>query len=226
VGVQFKLDGANLGAEDTTAPYSIAWNTTTTTNGTHTLTAVARDAAGNTTTSAPVTVTVSNGGGGGGGTGPQNVVWTSAVNVSVTGNTITKNGGCNGCWDAGAASQQTITAGNGSVQFTMSSAASATVGLSTANTGTSGDAITYGLRFVAASPPYVEVRESGAWQASWNVASTDVHKVAVESGVVKYYQNGILKYASSVAPTYPLLLDATLDNIGTSVQNAVITIGP
>jgi hypothetical protein len=25
-GVQFKLDGANLGAEDTTAPYSIPWD--------------------------------------------------------------------------------------------------------------------------------------------------------------------------------------------------------
>ena len=32
VGVQFRLDGANLGAEDTTAPYSIAWNTTTASN--------------------------------------------------------------------------------------------------------------------------------------------------------------------------------------------------
>jgi len=51
-GVQFKLDGANLGAEDTTAPYSVAWTTTTATNDTHTLTAVARDAAGNSTTSA------------------------------------------------------------------------------------------------------------------------------------------------------------------------------
>jgi hypothetical protein len=60
-GVQFKLDGANLGAEVTTAPYSISWNTTTTSNGSHTLTAVARDAAGNTGTSAAVTVTVSNG---------------------------------------------------------------------------------------------------------------------------------------------------------------------
>jgi hypothetical protein len=61
VGVQFKLDGANLGAEDTSSPYSISWNTTTAANGSHTLTAVARDAAGNTTTSAGVTVTVSNG---------------------------------------------------------------------------------------------------------------------------------------------------------------------
>jgi chitodextrinase len=60
-GVQFKLDGANLGAEDTTAPYSITWNTTLTPNGSHTLTAVARDAAGNKSTSTVVTVTVSNG---------------------------------------------------------------------------------------------------------------------------------------------------------------------
>src|SRR5207249_2254411 len=44
-GVQFLLDGANLGAEDTASPYSISWDTTAATNGTHTLTARARDAA-------------------------------------------------------------------------------------------------------------------------------------------------------------------------------------
>jgi hypothetical protein len=60
VGVQFKLDGANLGAEDTTSSYSLVWNTTTVANGTHTLTAVARDAAGNMATAASRTVTVSN----------------------------------------------------------------------------------------------------------------------------------------------------------------------
>ena len=59
-GVQFLLDGTNLGAEDTTSPYAVSWNTTTATNGSHTLTARARDAAGNTTTSSSVTVTVSN----------------------------------------------------------------------------------------------------------------------------------------------------------------------
>ena len=59
-GVQFTLDGANLGAEDTSSPYSVSWNTTTATNGAHTLRAIARDAAGNTTTSSPVSVTVSN----------------------------------------------------------------------------------------------------------------------------------------------------------------------
>src|SRR5207302_11140240 len=60
VGVQFKLDGANLGTEVTAAPYSVSWNTTTATEGAHTLTAVARDAAGNTATSAVVSVTVDN----------------------------------------------------------------------------------------------------------------------------------------------------------------------
>ncbi len=46
-GVQFRLDGAALGAEDTTAPYSVPWDTHDGPDGTHTLTAVARDAAGN-----------------------------------------------------------------------------------------------------------------------------------------------------------------------------------
>jgi hypothetical protein len=59
VGVQFKLDGANLGAEDTTSPYSVSWSTTTAANGTHSVSVVARDAAGNTATAA-VSVTVSN----------------------------------------------------------------------------------------------------------------------------------------------------------------------
>ncbi|MDD5139811.1 MAG: Ig-like domain-containing protein [Verrucomicrobiales bacterium] len=58
-GVQFKLDGVNLGAEDANPPYSIVWNTAKLTNGSHSITAVARDAAGNTTTSAGVNVTIS-----------------------------------------------------------------------------------------------------------------------------------------------------------------------
>jgi lysophospholipase L1-like esterase len=59
-GVQFKVDGANVGSEDTVAPYSLAWDSGTVSNGNHMITAVARDAAGNTTTSNAVTVTVNN----------------------------------------------------------------------------------------------------------------------------------------------------------------------
>ncbi len=56
--VQFKVDGNSLGTV-AAAPYSIQLNTTTLTNGSHTLTAVAQDSLGN-TGSASITVTVSN----------------------------------------------------------------------------------------------------------------------------------------------------------------------
>jgi len=59
-GVQFYLDGVALSGEDTSSSYAAAWDTTKSTNGSHTVSAVARDAAGNRTTSAGVTVTVSN----------------------------------------------------------------------------------------------------------------------------------------------------------------------
>lgn len=59
-GVQFMLDGANLGATDTSSPYQVAWDTAGASNGTHILTAKAWDAAGNEKTSASLTVTVAN----------------------------------------------------------------------------------------------------------------------------------------------------------------------
>ena len=59
-GVQFMLDGANLGGEVTSAPYSTSWNTTTVSNGSHIITAIARDAAGNKTSAAAYTVDINN----------------------------------------------------------------------------------------------------------------------------------------------------------------------
>lgn len=58
-GVQFLLDGADLGTQDTTSPYSVSWNTTTASDGAHVLAARATDQSGNTATSANVSVTVS-----------------------------------------------------------------------------------------------------------------------------------------------------------------------
>jgi hypothetical protein len=60
VGLQFKLDGANIGAEFVSPPYGFLWDTRSIPNGDHLLTAVARDAAGNRATSAPVVVTITN----------------------------------------------------------------------------------------------------------------------------------------------------------------------
>lgn len=61
VGVQFKVDGKNIGTEDLISPYSIDWNTNKAINGAHLLTAVARDAAGNSKTSSIINITVTGG---------------------------------------------------------------------------------------------------------------------------------------------------------------------
>ncbi len=57
--VEFLVDGVFKG-QDTSSPYSFSWDTTTYSNGSHTLTANAYDAAGNITTSAQINVTVNN----------------------------------------------------------------------------------------------------------------------------------------------------------------------
>ena len=60
VGVRFRVDGSAVESEDTTRPFTVSWNSTTVANGSHSITAVARDGAGNLSTSGAVTVNVQN----------------------------------------------------------------------------------------------------------------------------------------------------------------------
>jgi hypothetical protein len=103
VGVQFKLDGVHLGVEDTVSPFTVNWDTTTATNGTHIITAVVRDAAGNTTTSSPVSVTVSNGSGG-----------TTLISLTFTSADESKFTEVSGDWNVENARYQLKTAVSGS----------------------------------------------------------------------------------------------------------------
>ncbi|HEY9420514.1 MAG TPA: hypothetical protein VIW92_03795, partial [Thermoanaerobaculia bacterium] len=58
------------------------------------------------------------GGSGGGTPTSESVIWTSLVNATASGGTLQKTGGCDGCPDAGAISQQQIASGDGAVLFT------------------------------------------------------------------------------------------------------------
>jgi hypothetical protein len=58
-GVQFALDGTNLGSQVKASPYQITWNSAGVANGPHTISATATDTSGN-TSSTSVTVTVQN----------------------------------------------------------------------------------------------------------------------------------------------------------------------
>lgn len=81
VGVQFTLDDAPLGVEDTSVPFSVSWNTTSAPAGSHTLTAVARYGANLTTTSAPVTVLIDR--------APPTVSITAPPDGTLVSNTVT-----------------------------------------------------------------------------------------------------------------------------------------
>lgn len=60
-GVQFKVDtSTNIGEEDVSSPYEVVWDSTGVADGSYSLIAVARDAAGNYATSSAITVTVEN----------------------------------------------------------------------------------------------------------------------------------------------------------------------
>ena len=59
-GVRFIVDGQFIGAEDTTAPYSISWDSTTLANGSHIVTAISRDLAENTRRAPPVVIKNNN----------------------------------------------------------------------------------------------------------------------------------------------------------------------
>ncbi|MDD5569486.1 MAG: polysaccharide deacetylase family protein, partial [Candidatus Pacebacteria bacterium] len=60
IGVQFLIDGVNVGAEDTVSPYQISFDTQTLQNGAHTVSAKARDGAGNTAASAAISINIAN----------------------------------------------------------------------------------------------------------------------------------------------------------------------
>jgi RHS repeat-associated protein len=51
----------------------------------------------------------------------------------------------------------------------------------------------------------------------------DLLRVAVEGGVVKYKKNGKVLYTSTIAPTYPLLVDTSLGTYNSAINNVVIS---
>jgi hypothetical protein len=221
-GIQFKLDGSNLGPEITAAPYSVSWNTTLASNGTHALTSVARDAAGNTVTSAAVNVNVNNIVGSTSPSTAQDVIWTRLVNATVAGNSLQKTAGCNGCADAGAVSSQTIAGGDGYVELEASETnTSRAIGLSRGNTDNSYRDIDFALLFYAGR--YVEVRENGAYKSDTPYATGDKFRVAVVNNGVEYSKNGVVFYRSAKTPAYPLLADTSLGSPNATINNVVIT---
>jgi hypothetical protein len=153
----------------------------------------------------------------------QTVVWTNLVNATATNGILQKTGGCDGCDDAGGTSQQEIASGDGYVQFSIGETNTFYLaGLSHGNPGTSFGEIDYAFRFNGAGA--ADIWENGVYQAGGDTpyAVGDVFRIAVSGGRVQYSRNGKLIHQSGVPPQHPLLLDAALGTLGTTVRNAKI----
>src|SRR3989344_5146403 len=156
------------------------------------------------------------------------VTWQNPVNVSVAGNSITKTTPSANGWDAGASSVQSIPSGNnGYVEFSLG--LNTFAGLSNGDSNADYPDIDFGIQ---GGPNYMDtlaIYENGAHPPKISglpYSSSDIFRVAVESGVVKYYQNGNLLYTSSKSSTYPLLLDTSIYAYNSGINNAVIVSSP
>jgi len=165
VGVQFLVDGAPVGAEDTTAPFSIVWDSTTVSNATHVVTAVGRDAAGNAKASRAKSVAVSNVG----STPGLANLW-----VDQNGGTCTRTGGAGAayvdaaaCSSANVAFQAAATAGD-LVRFKCGTydaqtlSAAAKIGMTTFR------AATYGCATIQATTPTFTIDMRGQSWVTWD----------------------------------------------------------
>ncbi|MGV3592987.1 MAG: hypothetical protein ACO1PZ_14970 [Gammaproteobacteria bacterium] len=155
------------------------------------------------------------------------IVWVNGTNVTINGNTVAD--ACNGCSNAAAESQQTLTSGDGYVEFVAGSGVFA-VGIGSGPLGTSLDSIEYGLYFNGAGS--VEVRENGGvYVIDAGYQPGDRFRISLQGGVISYHKyegsNLAVNYSSQsqAAVQYPAKVEAVLLGAGSSVQQAVVRAG-
>jgi RHS repeat-associated protein len=154
----------------------------------------------------------------------QNVEWTSAVGVSVSGNSLTKTAAT--VWgNAGAASTQTLTSGDGYVEMTVGEAGHARIfGFSHTDTNQNWDTIDFGFHCSNHADNAIYVYESGTERGTFGAyAVGDKLRVSIVGGVVKYSKNGTVFYTSAVSPAYPLRVDAALYDTGATLMSGVVS---
>jgi endonuclease/exonuclease/phosphatase family metal-dependent hydrolase len=140
------------------------------------------------------------------------VTWTGVVNATAAGATVQKVSGCGTCADAGAVSTAAATA----VSFTVPTNHRLVVGLGRDTSSNTTFRIDYAFSFTGATA--WEIRENGTYRTEGTFSSSDVFRVAVENGTVRYYRNGAVVHTSGAAVTTPLVIDTSFESLGAAVQ--------
>ena len=150
----------------------------------------------------------------------EDVAWEAISGVEKNGNSISKTGGVNG-WNAGAFSFNQINS-NGYMQFIASETnTNRMLGLNSSNVSFNYNDIDYAFYLVSGGN--LLVYENGTNRGSVGSYSTnDTLRINVSGNTVEYLKNNALIYTSSVAPSPPLYVDASINTVGGTLNNVQI----
>jgi len=144
----------------------------------------------------------------------------SLSNVTASGASLVKTGGCDGCADAFAVSEQQVT-GNGALEFTAAEAGSLRfVGFGSGGVGTAAGDINFALRLQGG---VAEVRESGSYRTEIGFTAGDVFRIAVDGGVVRYAKNGAVFYTSAAQTSHAGRLHVAMLNSGAAIDGVALS---
>lgn len=150
------------------------------------------------------------------------VTWTNLRGVSLLGNVLKKTWGCDGCRSS-ANSKQKIASGDGYMEFTaIEGDKQRWVGLMLGSKSVTTNNLDFSIMLGNGE---AAVFELGVYKTEVPYRPGDTLRVAIQDGVVSYYKNGVLFYASSSRPVYPLVTAAWIDQLNGTVANAVMVIG-
>lgn len=146
------------------------------------------------------------------------ISWTNLRNVSTAGtNTVTKTGGANGGFDAGADSTQQIVAGkDGYVEWVANNTQTVCIGLnSTANTNHISSLINFGIYQASSSQiQYIEIDAAAGVLGTYTTG--DVLRVEVADGIITYKKNGSILRTTSAGVAFPMWCAVNLQSTGAS----------
>jgi hypothetical protein len=154
----------------------------------------------------------------------EDVAWQNMIGVYRPSNEDTLIKTASDGWNAGASSTRGLAAGDGYAEFCVYQGrlGFAMFGLSNGDVSVDYSDIDYAF-YIYPPTGQLMVFESGMFRVqvgaffSTTPYGQDFLGIAVESGVVHYYWNGVLVYRSTVAPTFPLRIDSALFSTGARI---------
>lgn len=147
------------------------------------------------------------------------VSWTSPVNVTAAGSTLTKTSGLY-TWDAGAISTQGLPASkDGWMEFRAGGYTAKILGLAASNSSTNLNSINFGI-YTDPVIHSIRIYENGADKGDFGTfTASDILKVEKRKGKIYYWKNQQLIYTSTVTPSGVLYVDCSLGTAYSSVSD-------